>query len=582
MAAALAEAHGRHLTDVEDWRPLLQFTQGNPLTINVLVGEALRSGLKTREQIESFVSRLRAGESAFEDEASEGRSKSLAASLSYGFEHAFSEEERKQLALLHLFRGFVNVTALYLMGQLEGPAELPELRDLTRDTGIALLDRAAEIGLLTAHGGGYYSIHPALPWFFKSLFDRYYSSRAGVDKGTRAALAFVKVIGTLGTQYHGLYVDGESGMINVLAVEESNLLHARRLACQHGRWNEAIWSMQGLHALYSHYGRRAEWARLVSAITRDFVDSEIDGPQVGREEAWSGIIEYRVILAIETRQWEEAARLERLRIKWERQHAAPALAAPPEELDKTQRNDIRTVAVSMQQLGVILQHQGNPDSVEVYKEAVLLCQRIGEKPVEAICAVSLGNCYALIPALHDLSQAQRWYEYGLKLLDEHDVQGRAQCLGSLGKVAYSRFEKAFEDKQPEEELLRHLLAAFQFATQALDLLPPTDIYNLAITHELLGFIYRSVSNFDRALPHFREALRYVEIQGDSYNTGGYQFRFAVALMQSGRLMDAREYAHAALRNLETCDERAAVFIQSTRRLIADIERLIQVQGGLGL
>ena len=32
-----------------------------------------------------------------------------------------------------------------------------------------LLDRAAEIGLLTAHGGGYYAIHPAVPWFFRRL-----------------------------------------------------------------------------------------------------------------------------------------------------------------------------------------------------------------------------------------------------------------------------------------------------------------------------------------------------------------------------------------------------------------------------
>ncbi len=42
LARALAEKHNRRLTEVEDWRPLLQFTQGNPLTITVLVGQALR------------------------------------------------------------------------------------------------------------------------------------------------------------------------------------------------------------------------------------------------------------------------------------------------------------------------------------------------------------------------------------------------------------------------------------------------------------------------------------------------------------------------------------------------------------
>ena len=109
MARALAEKHGRCLAEVEDWRPLLQFTGGNPLTITVVVGQALRDGLKTKGEIEAYVGRLRGGEAAFEDEASEGRSRSLGASLSYGFAGAFSEDERKVLALLYFFQGFVNV-----------------------------------------------------------------------------------------------------------------------------------------------------------------------------------------------------------------------------------------------------------------------------------------------------------------------------------------------------------------------------------------------------------------------------------------------------------------------------------------
>jgi len=50
LARALADKHGRRLTDVEDWRPLLEFTQGNPLTITVLVGQALRGRIRTRRK----------------------------------------------------------------------------------------------------------------------------------------------------------------------------------------------------------------------------------------------------------------------------------------------------------------------------------------------------------------------------------------------------------------------------------------------------------------------------------------------------------------------------------------------------
>ncbi|MGH8931390.1 MAG: CHAT domain-containing protein, partial [Egibacteraceae bacterium] len=143
LAKAIAAKHGRRLADVADWRPLLEFTAGNPLTITVLVGQALRDGLSTKAEVS--------------DDVEQGRDRSLGASLGYGLDHAFTEPERAQLALLHLFQGFVNVGALLVMGGAEAAWCVPEVRGL---------DRQAGIGLLSAHGNGSYSVHPALPWCF--------------------------------------------------------------------------------------------------------------------------------------------------------------------------------------------------------------------------------------------------------------------------------------------------------------------------------------------------------------------------------------------------------------------------------
>jgi hypothetical protein len=214
LAQALAEKHGRRLNEIEDWRPLLDFTQGNPMTVTVLVGQALRSGLRTREQIEDFVRKLHAGEAVIKDEASEGRTRSLAASLSYGFERAFNEAERKQLALLHLFQGFVDIDALCWLGHAKSGWCLPEVRSLTREGGIALLDRAAEVGLLTPHGHGYYSIHPALPWFFKKLFEEFYGEAE--DRATRA---YVEALAGFGDYCISQYEEGRREVIDALAAE---------------------------------------------------------------------------------------------------------------------------------------------------------------------------------------------------------------------------------------------------------------------------------------------------------------------------------------------------------------------------
>ena len=165
LARALAGKYGHSFTQVADWRPLLRFSQGNPLTIISLVGQALRAGLTSRAQIIKFVADLEGGQAQIDDEADQGRAKSLAASLNYGFAHAFDEAERAQLALLHLFQGFVDVDVLRWMGDPE-IGDLPQLHAVTNDDLVALLNRAADLGLLApAYGrdSGAYTIHPALP-----------------------------------------------------------------------------------------------------------------------------------------------------------------------------------------------------------------------------------------------------------------------------------------------------------------------------------------------------------------------------------------------------------------------------------
>jgi len=565
LVRALAAKHGRRLADIEDWRPLLTFAQGNPLTLTVVAGEALRQKLKTRDQIGAFVARLRSGEAAFPDEAGEGRSRSLGASLAYGFEQEFHEEERKKLALLHLFQGFVDVSALRIMGAPEGSWCLPEVRGLTREEGIALLDRAAEVGLLTSHGGGNYAIHPALPWFFKGLFERSYPA-----EGLAAVRAFVEAMGGLGNYYFDQYEHGNRDVIAALRAEEANLLYARRLARVHAWWDPVTSAMQGFRQLYGHTGRRAEWKRLVEEIVPDFVDPANGGPLPGREEDWGLVTDYRVRLAREERQWAEAERLQIVRVDWDRRRAAPALARPAGELESGEKHAIRTLAVSLEALGNIRREVGREECVSVYEEALELSERINDRAEAAICAFNLGHAFTDLPAIHDLDQAERWYKRSLELHDENDRLGCGRCTGQLGIVAHERFREGKAAGRPKEELLRYLNEAVRRYHEALDLLPADAVNDLASTHNQLGNIYGDAGDFDRAVQHYRESIQLKEESGNLYGAAETRRNMAIALLNAGRRADALEYAEAALRGFESYGERAAEEIEKTHGLIAAI------------
>jgi tetratricopeptide (TPR) repeat protein len=96
--------------------------------------------------------------------------------------------------------------------------------------------------------------------------------------------------------------------------------------------------------------------------------------------------------------------------------------------------------------------------------------------------------------------------------------------------------------------------------------------DLAVTHNQLGNIYDDAGDLDRALLHYREAIRYEEMQGNLYGAALTRSNVAIAFATAGRLADAREYAYAALRNYQTYGDRAAEEIQKTQKLIAKIEQ----------
>ena len=101
---------------------------------------------------------------------------------------------------------------------------------------------------------------------------------------------------------------------------------------------------------------------------------------------------------------------------------------------------------------------------------------------------------------------------------------------------------------------------------------------MAVKHNQLGLIYRNAGDLERALHHYREAIRYHEQQGNAYGAATTRYNVALALAGVGRLEDARDYALAGLRDFQTYGQGAADMVQRTQGLIAAIEEAMQGDG----
>jgi tetratricopeptide (TPR) repeat protein len=575
LAAAIAARRGHTLAGV-DWRPLLRYAAGNPLTVTVLVGQALRENLASPGAVGAFVARLEAGEAQLEagEDATLGRTRSLAASLSYGFARAFTDAERVRLAVLHLFRDTTNADALRFMGDpdITGDEAVPELAGLDREAAIALLDRAAGIGLLTSLGSGYYEIHPALPWYFTSLYTTSYGPPTGPAAGG-ATRAYARAIGLLGDYYHSQQEAGRvAQVVPVLKAEEANLRHALDLAGATGLWHAAIGCLQGLRVLYERTGRDSEWARLIAEVTPDFTDPASGGPLPGREDQWIMITEYRVSLARQARDWPTATTLQNGRIARARERAATALALPADSLTSGQRTEIRNLGSSLTELGIILGQQEDPGCLPLFREARALFERIGDRRAEAQNALNLGNTYLVVPGLRDLDEAEHWLELSLSLRSDSDQVGRASSHSQLGQLALRRFRDARAVGEAGKVPLEHLNAAFHHYQQALDLFTVGDHEHRAAAENQLGAILAYAGDTGQAMRHYQQAIKHHEGRGSIFGAGLTRYNIALLLRDAGRTGDALLYARAALDNFQRAGSSAAGDAEDARQLIASLEQ----------
>lgn len=567
------------------WQPLLDYCAGNPLTLRVLVGQAVKARLSGQQQIADFVETIRSGEQQIEDaDQNQGRDKSLGASLNYGFHNAFKGDELPIIALLHLFQGVVDVAAFSAMGTLD-KSVVPELDGKTTEDLSRLLQRAADVGVLTPLGGQLFSIHPALPWFLHQLFNRYYNAENDVANDEAVSKLWIAAMATMGDWYCNEFSEGNRDVIAALELEEFNLLHARRLAYRNGLWHSVVLCMQGLHTLYNFHGRFAEWSRLVEEIRLQYCTPNYE-PVAGREE-YTAVLTYLVELdRFYRRDIPHAVVLQEKLVKFCRAEAEGFFEISG-ELTDDQQLTLNNFASSLTQLADLRAQLENSTCLQDYQEAIAIYRRIGKPTGEAVVQWNLANAYKNLPDIMDLDAAEAAYLRSLKLLGPNDNWGRSKCIRQLGVVHVRRLKDAQMRNEPEEVWRRHAEAAEASYLEALRLCPADGVEDVSLVHNNLGNLYLTIGNPTRARDHYELKAQLDERAGNRHGAGQARFNLALVYGEMAETIEhsrqlhlerARLYAEAALRDFASYGGRAAQDESDTRHLIERFDKQLSSLG----
>jgi hypothetical protein len=201
-----------------------------------------------------------------------------------------------------MFQGFVTAGVLsHMYQQVDGAPDV--IKGLGRAEWIQILDKAAEVGLLRRVGEGYYTVHPALPWFFHDLLRESFPAHLEwLEKTFAAAYA------AYGNYLSELFKAKAELAMSLLQAEEGNLLHALRVARRYRDWNSVAGILYGLRHLLAMQGRWVEWERLIAEIEAEITDANGE-PLPGREDLWIGLLGHRSEVANRRRDFVAAPSL---------------------------------------------------------------------------------------------------------------------------------------------------------------------------------------------------------------------------------------------------------------------------------
>jgi tetratricopeptide (TPR) repeat protein len=569
LAQSLAQKMRLSAFEMQDWRPLLEFTQGNPLALTVLVTQALRKRIRTSVEMEKFLSELQSGAADLRDDPVQGRSRSLTASLNYGLAHAFTEDERKAIALLHLFQGHVNRAVFQSMGT--GPQPIPEVEQCDDRKIVKIFETARELGILESPGSQAYRIHPAVPWFFREAFDKYFAGREA-----ECRRQFCLAVGMAGVQISQAFNHSAPWAAAALSLEEANLRYALKLAIQLPEWAAVMATLHALEDLYVGIrGHRAEWRKLVSEISPIVTDESTGRSIPGREIAWRAVCEYRMRLAADDGKYAEAERFARLLVEYFAKRAEPFL------VDETKlgegEEEVQNLVVMLISLAQYLGQRQSSEGVQFYERALNLSVKIGNKREAARAAEGLGWTYRAVDAIRDLDKALSWFLKGLELAPKDDFALSAKLLVMCGGI-WMHWLRAALTQRDIPKIKENLGYAMGAYIKAYELLPEYAFKDRAECLGNLASIYLDAGRREEAEKLYRQALPLARKAGAADFETKNLLNIALVLQKQSKFDDAIAFAKAAEKVAAQMGEQGQDLAMEALKLLADIRRAQKAEG----
>ncbi|WP_189192658.1 CHAT domain-containing protein [Streptomyces albiflavescens] len=557
---------------------VVRFSQGNPLVLQALcrqLPDAERIG-----GVEAWLEALHAG-TGRPLEPGEG-APTLAGTVA-SLRTVFDEQEQRLLSLLLFFRS--GVAAMHLAAltrRLEHTEAGRYVTALDEDSAARLLTAVAALGWLTPQGADFHAIHPMLPFAVRPLLDGWADNLSATIRR-----ALTEHYDRYGDALFWTYNHGSREVLDLIALDEDNLLHARRFALDHALVDEAMGPMQALRMLYLERGRRQRWRDLVEGLSPTLLDPATGAPRSDlrfRDSALHAVLAQYLTEADQARPGRAAAQPDGGARPYTSEGTETASAPPETATQHNPRHEVQRLLGEKTELSL--------------RRAVDLAHRIDDRTLEATALIQLGRWYRARREPRFERMAEACFEKSRTLAGKTDHLTTARALDGLGALQLDRVNRlnkehlqrlvqtgAIDTSRPgritvplPEEAFDALALAESYYTEALELFQGDDRKSdelRASLHHQLGGIYKMVGANEKAARHYRQAVLAHDLAGDTLRAAQSRMDFANFLVhRGGRVEDALLYAQKALHDFQSLGKPCREQAEAAQSLVDELTRTV--------
>ncbi|MEV5721900.1 tetratricopeptide repeat protein [Amycolatopsis mediterranei] len=498
---------------------LLDWLDGHPLSMRLLLPH-----LDTTDP--DILLEGLAGALPLPNSGDDGRTTSLAASITYSITH-LDPTAHRLLVVLSLCVGVADADVL---GWFSSAERVPDrFRGVDADGWVSVLEQGAAVGLLTSRGGGMYCIHPALPAYLARQWHRedpntYPANRAAAEHALLTAYSH------LGNWLLQQIRSGNAGLaFLVIALQRRMLGHLFNFALHHRQWSEAQAIVQPLYNFWERTGLTVEARGWIDRAQLTLEDEDGNPPPLDQP---AGALWLFVVGVHAERLW-LAGQLDAAKAIYVK--TREMLLAQPDS--QQQRHGL---TVSNHQLGVVAEAQGRLEEAEQwYRQSLTISEELGDRPGMSASYHQLGVVAQLQGRLNE---AEQWYRMSLTISEElGDRPGMSASYHHLGVVAQDR-----RQLEEAERLYRRSLTIDEELG---------DQPGMSRSYHQLGVVAQMRGRLDEAEQWQRQSLVIKEELGDQSGMSRSYHQLGVVAQMRGRLDEAEQWYRQSLTLEEKLGDR---------------------------